>query len=242
MKYLCLFVFSLLLTSCVSPYKISKLTPTGEIVTWAWGREFVIKDLDSVVVKIAYETNDRENIIFNVEIENNTTSPILVAPERFSSVMNGANLPKYIVRNQQARDPEGYYLDLAKQRSKQDAEEKNTAINHVTLSLAETATAVASSATKETPEEREQRQQAREESRQNREMELYNLANQRISMNDRKRFLDQTILRKSTLPPNSVIYGEVYFPRHDLAETYEINIPINGKLLKFFFNQKLVTP
>src|SRR5688572_11574645 len=92
-------------TSCVSPYKISRLTPAGENVTWAWGREFVVKQLDSVVVKIAYETNDRENIIFNVEIENNSDKPMLVAPERFWSIMSGANLPKQIVRHQQATDP-----------------------------------------------------------------------------------------------------------------------------------------
>ena len=242
MKRLLPFVFGLLLTSCVSPYNISKLTPAEENTNWAWGREFVHKTMDSVVVKIAYETNDRNNAIFNVEVENNSSQPVLVAPEKFWSVMQGANLPKDIVQMQKAVDPESYYLDLAKQRSRQEAEEMNTAINHVTLSLVETASAAASIASKETPEEREERQLNQEESAQNREIELYRLENKRISLNDRKRFLDQTLLRKSTLPPHSVIYGEVYFQRHDQATSYEINIPINEKLLNFRFKQSLIKP
>ncbi|MFC5270810.1 hypothetical protein [Adhaeribacter terreus] len=242
MKRFLPFAFGLLLTSCVSPYNISKITPAEEDTNWAWGREFMHKTMDSVVVKIAYETNDRNNAIFNVEIENNSSRPVLVAPERFWSNMSGANLPKDIIQLQKAVDPESYYLDLAKQRSRQEAEEMNTAINHVTLSLVETASAVASIADGETPEEREERQMARAESEQNREIDLYRLENKRISLNDRKRFLDQTILRKSTLPPNSVIYGEVYFQRHDLATSYEINIPINDKLLKFHFKQSIVKP
>ncbi|MBK0404202.1 hypothetical protein I5M27_14495 [Adhaeribacter sp. BT258] len=242
MKRFLFFAFGLLLTSCVSPYNISKISPTEENTNWAWGREFVHKTVDSVVVKIAYETNDRNNAIFNVEVENNSSRPVLVAPERFWSNMSGANLPQSIVQQQKAVDPESYYLDLAKQKSRQEAEEMNTAISHVTLSLLETTSAVASIADKETPEEREQRQQMRDESAHNREIDLYRLENKRISLNDRKRFLDQTILRKSTLPPNSVIYGEVYFQRHDQATSYEINIPINDKLLKFHFKQQIVRP
>ena len=241
MKYFLLFAFGLLLASCVSPYNISKITPAEENTNWAWGREFAHKTIDSVVVKISYETNDRNNVIFNVEIENNSSRPVLVAPESFWSRMSGDNLPKYIIQQQKAVDPESYYLELAKQKSRQDAEEYNTAINHVTLSVVETASAVAS-AGKETLEEREERQLAREEARYNREIEVYALENKRISLNDRKKFLDQTILRKSTLPPNSVIYGEVYFQRHDLATAYDIYVPVNGKPLKFSFKQQLVKP
>src|SRR4051812_29494578 len=128
MKKLLPFALALLFSSCVRPYHISKISPSEGNATWAWGREFVFQTTDSVTVKIAYETNDRDNVIFNFEIENNSSRSILVAPETFWSRMSGANLPEDILLQHKAVDPESYYLEIAKQRSRQEAEELNKAI------------------------------------------------------------------------------------------------------------------
>ena len=141
MKNLLPVALALLFSSCVRPYTISKISPSEGNSTWAWGREFVYQTVDSVAVKIAYETNDRNNAVFNVEIENNSGRSTLVAPESFWSRMSGANLPKDITHPHKAVDPESFYLEIAKQRSRQEAEELNKAINHVSITLPETAAA-----------------------------------------------------------------------------------------------------
>lgn len=242
MKNLLSFALALLFSSCVRPYHISKISPSEGNSTWAWGREFVFQTTDSVTVKIAYETNDRDNVIFNFEIENNSGRSILVAPETFWSRMSGANLPEDIIQQHKAVDPESYYLEIAKQRSRQEAEELNKAINHISISMPQATSPTASNASQKTAVASIETQQEPQKPAYYREVELYSLENKLISLNDRKRFLDQTILRKSTLPPHSVISGEVYFQRHDQADAYEIFVPVNGKVLKFGFKQQLVKP
>ena len=242
MKNLFLVALALLFSSCVRPYNISKISPSEGNSIWAWGREFVYQTVDSVAVKIAYETNDRNNVIFNVEIENNSDRSILVAPESFWSRMSGANLPKNITKQHKAVDPESYYLEIAKLRSRQEADELNKAINHVSISLPEATSTAANKASQNTAEASIEPQQKRQKTAYYREVELYSLENKLVSLNDRKRFLDQTILRKSTLPPRSVISGEVYFQRHDQADAYELFVPVNGKVLKFHFKQQLEKP
>ena len=242
MKNLFPFALALLFSSCVRPYHISKISPSEGNSTWAWGREFVFQTIDSVAVKIAYETNDRDNVIFNFEIENNSGRPILVTPESFWSRMSGANLPKDIIQQHKAVDPESFYLEIAKQRSRQEAEELNKAINHVSISLPAATSPAASNASQKTAVASIEPQQEPQKPAYYREVELYSLQNKLVSLNDRKRFFDQTILRKSTLPPHSVISGEVYFQRHDQADAYELFVPVNGKILKFRFKQQIVKP
>jgi len=242
MKNLFPFALALLFSACVRPYNISKISPSEGNSIWAWGREFVYQTTDSVVVKIAYETNDRNNVIFNVEIENNSGRSMLIDPEYFWSRMSGANLPKAIIQQHKAIDPESFYLEIAKQRSRQEAEEFNKAINHVSITLPEAPFTTTNNASQKTAEASIEPQQESQNAAYYREVELYSLESKLISLNDRKRFLDQTILRKSTLPPHAVISGEVYFQRHDQADAYELYVPVNGKVLEFRFKQQIVKP
>ena len=242
MKNLLPVALALLFSSCVRPYNISKVTPVETNTTWAWGREFVFQTLDSIVVKIAYETNDRNNVIFNVEFENNSSKPVLVAPERFWSQMSGTALPKGTWLQHKAVDPESFYLDLTKQKSRQEADELNKAIKEVNISMPVTASTANTNPSQQTPEDSKEQEQISNKNPYYREIEVYSLESKHISLNDRKRFLDQTILRKSTLPPHSIISGEVYFQRHDQADAYELFIPVNGKVLKFRFKQQIEKP
>lgn len=242
MKNLLPLALGALMFSCVSPYSISKMTPVASETSWHWGREFVQQTSRGVTVKVAYENNNRNFGIFNLEIVNDGAEPVLVAPEKFYTVLSGPNLPARYTQPQFARDPEIFFLELAKQTSRHAAQETNTAIRHTTSILTETATNVASLTTKETDAETAERRFSQEEAAYNRDVDDYNLQMAKLNLNNQKQLYDQTLLRKTTLPPNAFIYGQVYFPRHGGAAQTELVIPVNGELLKFTFKQTNLLP
>ena len=228
--------------SCVSPYSISKMKPVASETTWLWGREFASQTINGVTVRVSYENNDRKTGIFNVEIENNSDQDVLISPEKFQVNLIGGTLPKNFVRLQTARDPESIFLHLEKQFARQQADETNTAILNATSFVTETATNVASLAVKETAEEKYQRHAAQNEADYNRQIDNYNLEVSRLNLNQQKQYYYNTLLRKTTLPPNSIINGQVHFPRQTKATQYEIIIPVGEQLLKFPFDHSVVTP
>ena len=242
MKRLFPFAFGLFFTACVSPYSISKMKPLATETTWIWGREFASQTIDGVTVKVAFENNDYNTGVFNVEVVNNSDQEVLISPEKFQVQISGRELPKHFVRLQPARDPESYFLKLEKQVAQQQADETNTAILHATSLVTEAAVNVASLAIKETPEEKDQRHAIQDEADYNRQVDNYNLEVNRLNLNDQKQYYYNTLLRKTTLPPNSVMSGQVHFPRHPKASQFEIIIPVNDQILKFPFSHSLVKP
>ncbi|KAA9331865.1 hypothetical protein [Adhaeribacter soli] len=235
-------VAALLLTSCVSPYSISQLKPQAEETTWLWGREYVQQTAEGITVKVAYENNDKNYALFNVSIENNSEKTILADPALFSCKLKGRLLTAKQTQKQPARDPETVFLNLEKQRSRQYAEEANATIRQTTEVLTETASSIASRKQGETPEAREQRLYEREEANYRREQEEIKLEVDRLSLNQQKFYFEQELLRKTTLPSQSFIYGKVFFPRHENAETYELILPIGGQSFTFRFSQVLHRP
>lgn len=233
---------ALLLSSCASPYSISQLNPVAQNSTWLWGREYVEKTTRDVTVKLAFENNDRRFNVFNIIIENNSDTAVLIDPAKFQVALMGNLLPKNVARKQAAWDPEVFFLDYEKQKSKLYAEEINTSIRQTTEVITETANNVASLKRTETDAEIAQRQLDQDEAKYRRQMQDYELQMKRYSLNQQKFYFDQQLLRKTTLLPHSFIYGKVFFPRHNQAAAYEIAVPVNDTTLTFQYSQKLIQP
>ncbi|MEP2024860.1 MAG: hypothetical protein ABJH98_13300 [Reichenbachiella sp.] len=241
MKFTVIFLLSTLL-SCVSPYKIHKLKPIGERSYWDWGRHYAISEVNNLELKIAYENNTWDELGFNIEVINKREDTVLVEPEIFfieylevlSENSHGA-IRKSI-------DPEKKITELEKQISRHKADEINTATRQLFEVVLEVASDVSESTQNKTDEEKIQKDIERQQNREWRDSENQQLKLQQMSLNQKRKYYDMTLLRKTSLPPNTKIFGKSNFILSKTAKFYRVYIPIEMDTMIFEFEQNILTP
>ncbi len=235
-----LLIAVLILAGCVGPYKIAKLEPQGSRTYWNWGRQYAIETSGEIEVRIAFENNTRSQLVFNIEIENFGNDTLLVAPELFYVEYFKLANDTAAYATESAVDPESMIVQLEKDQSQQNADEINNATSQLLEVSLEAASDIATLGQEQTQEEYELEQADRDRSRAYRAQENFDLKMNQMSLDERRIFYDETLLRKTSLPPNTRMTGQSYFWFDKNVALYRIYIPLGQHTLWFDFKQSIL--
>ena len=133
-----LLVCSFLLSSCFTPREVIRIAPErSENVFWHQGQAIAEAKQENIITRAAYSHANREYLVFDVEIFNESNRPCLVSPEDFSlTTQQSLRIP--------AADPEKELFALEMDASRKEARTKNWAVaGGVALATAAVVTAVA---------------------------------------------------------------------------------------------------
>lgn len=235
-----LLILTLIFTGCAAPYKIAKLEPQESKTYWNWGRQYAVRTSGDTEIRIAYENNTRSQLVFNLEIENFSKDTLLVAPELFSVEYFRLENDTSAYASKQAVDPESMIVRLEKDLAQQNANEINAATSQLLEVSLEAASDISSIGREETREEFEARQAQRDQARAYRSQENFDLQVRQMSLDEKRRFYDETLLRKTSLPPNTQMTGQSYFWFDKRVALYRVHIPLGEEVYSFDFKQSIL--
>lgn len=129
--------FTLFLTSCFTPKPVVRVEPVDEDVRWQYGQAFARQQSNGLEVQAAYNGNNREYLFFDVEVTNFGEEEVLIDPKQFYLEVKGMKM--------RAADPEVMLLGLDMEASRQEANSKNAAVAIGVAAVAATAAIIATS-------------------------------------------------------------------------------------------------
>lgn len=151
-KFLCYAAIAILFSACATPKPVLRLKPVDAETQFYFGKEYVTHLKDSIMMSLAFEQNEDEQFIMDLEIINQSQSRILIDPAQFFyQFYDSTNKANPITQQINAIDPEKEILEAEKEMSRAIARGKNERAFLIgTAILATTAAvAVAVSPTKE---------------------------------------------------------------------------------------------
>ncbi|MGE0079485.1 MAG: hypothetical protein AB7S48_16610 [Bacteroidales bacterium] len=246
-----------ILTSCVTPSPVIRITPKEAKTTWEQGKEFVSYKKNDFIVHCAYHGINASFLIFDVEVINNSQEDYLLSPENFimytdsgkwNSVTNQIVYATFPIK---AVDPEQQLLLLDMQQSLTEANMKNQQTAAAIVSIAAVpvivATAVADS------KDDKPRTVSRTDLAATatvgvlggldagQEDNAYALN----TIDNNRNTWEQYALRKTTLSTGEAIRGLIYFPKPDLEKYQDLQIDapiLNNDKITFQYKVKLYYP
>lgn len=237
-----LIALSLLAYSCATPDPTIRLKPKDESTRWNNGQEFAIYADEEVKVAGAYYRNTEDYLIFNLMIENLSAATFLVDPAQMK-----INYFFYdsTQSSRSAVDPESKLLEIDRTQNQLVADNKNDQTASIIMGTAVVATAVAVAVSDENDEDDDDIAEyliasdaindisiERQISEENFNFNMNDLDNARLNW-------ENNTVRKTHLDAGFFIDGQVFFPRNDLANEIQIEIPLGNKTVRFKFNQKV---
>jgi hypothetical protein len=237
------FAVFLIFASC-APAPVLRLNPLAGETKWIYGKEFARSATDEVEIAVAFESMDEAAVVFDVEITNLSTQPILISPEKFyylplawpqDSV--GLTTATQVCH---AMDPETKILDLDKEIAREKSSYATAAgidaVGGLLDLVVDIATIGEEKSEKEIKEE-EQRKRDEEIARQQREV---NHENRLASLKSEKAKWESTTLRRTTLDPEQSARGRVYFRANEKATYLKLCFPIGEANVQIVFEQQKI--
>ncbi|WP_196891808.1 hypothetical protein [Aureivirga marina] len=232
-----LLLLSIIATSCYAPLAVSKLEPLpNQEKKWHHGKEIIKNEHSDISVQCMYYKSVEKNLIFEVEITNNTGKSILIDPNKFYYTSYKKDT---VILNQfvHAKDPELEILKIDKKLSKNHANEKNRVVNGIlNTTLQATVQGIANSATKEETEKK------LDENEEDLEDDRKYYMERHATLSDQRSYWETMLIRKTDLPSGYTMRGYVIFTRNHLANFYGLNLAIEKHTFEFDYKQILIQP
>lgn len=255
----------LVLQSCATPAPIYRLTPDRKDTRWLSGREYLSDMKDSIAIVLAYTGTSDQNILFDLEISNYSSTDILIDPANFT--FKGLNANKeslFLVRNNQyvqawgkAKNPEVEILETYKKENRAESQAKNARtaaiVTAVVATTAVVGTAIATSNTNTSSLKKDEKSQNNDlRTAQAASASLVGVAevasvNSAVtqernffavqSLQELRQNWEQSAFRKTHLGPQQRMRGTVVYGRMDEAAFMEITIWIADKQFPFLYQQ-----
>lgn len=251
--YLFFILGIIFLSSCVVPQKVIRVQPdNNENVFWHQGQAIAEKKQDNIVVRSAFSHANREYLIFDIEVFNERTEPILVTPEVMS--LAGDTGPA-----RRALDPEKILLSMEIEDSRQRANATNAAIVGGVV-LVGAAIAVAVSDNDDCVDNSDTGSDWDGDDYGTAEVisdavipavslwldfhqdPILSVPPSDLPATNEVFFWEETTLRRTTLRPGEHIRGLVAFPRLDETQTLNLEVPVETEEFLFLFTQKVFQP
>ncbi len=223
-------ISAILIQAGVSPHPILRLKPASDNTTWLFGKEYSSIAVENIKVAIAFDRAYRDYIVFDVEISNLSDELFLVSPEKFLCTPLISLTDSLDEQKLYAVDPETKLLEIDKGLSKENADYASEVIVDATVSILALFADIASDDEDGTDDYYAEAQLGRLERNANHSRQVTNLN----ILRDKWEF---NTLRKTHLQPEYEIQGKIYFPVITDARFLKINLPIAGRVIKFFFEQ-----
>lgn len=233
LTYSCLFCFTMILTGCFTPRSIVRMDAANEAdVKWSYGKQLIEQENDSLKALIYFDTYNKSDLIFDVEVTNYGSESVLLSPEKIYLKCADSEFtnPSY--------DPEKTLLKNEIDISRREAAAKNAA---VIVGVAAVATVVAVAVSD------------------NNSNSANNSDNNFIGNNifvsnyvapplpapvmpPSLDFWANYSLRKTTLDQNFKVGGKVVIPRMDGCPNLELYVPVGKETFMARFKQLIVQP
>jgi|GEM_PF-3200914 hypothetical protein len=232
--------------SCAVPAPVVKLTPSTlqNKDYWNMGQQFVYATDKNIWFDCAFNRVENGKLIFNVKVDNQSDTAVLVDPVAFlqiifknDSVKWGQNL---------AYNPEQTLLNLQLSANESSARAKNATVFGITSAIIATGAIVAVATSKKDDVDKEDLVNTISFAGDVARTAAFATAessNIRAADNwTMRKTLEEQFLRKTTLPKGCYIDGEVHFPYIQDARWYNIGLSAGNSKADFLFKQKLVYP
>ncbi len=238
MRHSLLYLFALLgvmtaLTSCFSPRTVVVIDADQDAIKWSYGRQIIDQKKDSLEAAIYFDTYNKKDLVFDVEVTNWGKESVLVSPENI--YLKCANSEAEHL----AYDPEKVLLNQAIDASRHEANSKNLAI---AVGVAAIATIVAVAVTDNGGNGN------------NGGNDFNNGGNITFistyvvpplpapALPPSMDFWENYSLRKTTLEQNYKVGGKVVLPRLDYCPALEVYVPVGNEVFIGRFKQRIVQP
>ncbi len=201
--------------------------------------------LDSVEVALDFVYYEDTDLVFQVEIINDSHRPVRVAPATFyyipldtsAAVASAApTLPTRVA----AFDPELRLQQLNSRLSQEAAQAEKVSWLEVLTSVSHVVEDVSSIKKKETDEQIAERDQRHQSENASFDEQREQHARQADQLYDQKQRLQYHLLRQDTLGHNQRSRGYVHFPRTDAANRLRLVVFFDERPVTFNFNQKRI--
>lgn len=196
---------------------------------------------DSVEVQVGFVRYEPTELVFEVEIGNDSSRPILVAPETFfyapldtaSATTTVALQPRVT-----AIDPELHLKQLATRLEKEAAKAEKVSWFEILSAAANVAEDISSIKKKETEEQVAERQERHDNTEAFFDEQREQHAQQADNLYSRQHTMQAVALRKTKVKPGEYVRGYVYFPRTDAARRLRVVVFFNERPVAFDFTQQ----
>lgn len=236
----------LVFTSCITSNPIVKLTPGTKQNKdyWKLGQQFIYANNNNIWFDCAFNRKDGDNIVFDVKIDNQSDSAVLVDPARCIQSVYGYD--SSLIARRKAFDPEQILLFLDMEERMAADQARNAAALSIFASLLTAGANIAVETSN-----KDEREKARTINAINASNAAVQVTTNAIAQSSdiraeknwaTRRNLSMQFLRKTTLMPGQYIDGEIHFPYNKDAKWYELTFFAGDSKVVFWFNQKLLYP
>lgn len=199
---------------------------------------------DSVEVKLSFVRYDPTELVFEVEIGNDSKRPVLIEPTSFFyapidtavALRPGAKL---MLPRIAAIDPEARLKTLAANLETEAVKAEKVSWFEIATTVTQVAESVASIKKKETEAQVAERQERHESTNayfaNQREQHAQNADN----LYNQQQGAQSMMLRRAKLPSGEYVTGQVNFPRTDTARQLRFVLFYNERPITFDFSQRL---
>ncbi|MEM6768361.1 MAG: hypothetical protein AAF655_25710 [Bacteroidota bacterium] len=238
MRQYVLFVLALwMIVGCHVPYAIIRQQPVQEDPVWYQGKAFVSDQNEQVQLVIAFEQQWDRLLIYELEIKNKGSEPILVRPEQIYSMMSpGPDVMTDEIIH--AVNPEAKLVTLDGALSRERAYIANSRTASLIGTLANTVGTVAA----DTPEEAEYYVDEQLELDARDANDEQEFLNNKANLNDQKEVWLYEMLRKTTVHPGESVRGRIAFPSRKVSAYSILHFPYGEQPITIPFIQLIQTP
>lgn len=235
MKYTYLWsvVLLVLATACFSPRPILQLQPATAPSAWFYGKEVLTREVDSLRVSLIFDQWVGRELVFATEIINRSADTVLVSPETFfyEAFLHDTTTLSNVTR---ALDPEREIMDIRRAISRERAHRRNALVFDVALTAAVlTAGVVTASSNNDEGYQSEGGVDVYFNSGSDGDLEFLNRVRQQWTYQ---------ALRKTSLPPGTVMRGNVVFIDQPEAAFYSVYVPLGNHLIHFDYRKQVIQP
>jgi hypothetical protein len=240
------FILLIGISSCSTPTPIVKLTPSTLDTKdyWNMGQHFVFSTHKGVWFDCAFNCIDKDKIVYDVKISNESDTAILVDPELFHQkvYLNDS----VVISHDYADSPETILDNLKWNENVAIAQTKNANILSICSTIISVGASIAVATSNKGVDKKINTLNAIAASNdliQVSSASMAESANVRSADNwTRKKMLNEAFLRKTTLPKGTYIDGEVHFPYHKNANWYDLVFAVGNAKAYFYFKQEAFKP
>lgn len=205
---------------------------------WQDGLEVVATKKDSVDVRMGVVSTTGSWLEFDVQVQNRSRRPVLVAPETFYLDAYSTK-PGMGALRVQAENPEQNIQALQQQAAYHQQKSATRPASEMWSSLSNLLDELTSRPRHENAARRSARQATYRAEVARYEQERSSHATQATAARDQQRQLEATLLRKTTLAPGQLLRGRVRFRRTaDSAARLRLVTPVAGRVLAADFTQQ----
>jgi len=219
---------------CATPGPLVSLTPAHGPIVWVAGRATVEKEQSGIRVAAAFEHQDGDTLALRVEVANDTPAPIELDPSDMSFNVCQTNQRETCSPAAYVINPEQVLADLARAKSRNDADQTNDQIFLGTIALLSVATDVAAIGTGHADHNTGRlthdiaNDMAHDEARHD---------SARASISSQQQLWADVALRRSTIPPGRGVGGRVFIPINTQARRVWLHVMVGGRTFSFPFTQ-----